>query len=133
MLARALVRRGHAVRGTTRDPAKAAEIEAAGAEPFVGDPDRLATLVPALDHVAVACVLLRRANEPALHGPRLEMLLTRLIDTTVHGVVYEGHGTEIVRRACERSRIAYTLLDPAPDDHDAWLAAALAAVQRLIS
>lgn len=133
MLARALVCRGHTVRGTTRDLAKASEIEAAGAEPFVGDPDRVSTLVPALDHVAIACVLLRSANDPALHGPRLEMLLTRLIDTTVHGVVYEGPGMEIVRRACERSRIAYALLDAAPDDHDAWLVAAVAGVERLIS
>ena len=35
---------GHAVRGTTRDPARAAAIAAAGAEPYVGDPDRIGSL-----------------------------------------------------------------------------------------
>ena len=97
-LARALLHRGHAVRGTTRSPERAPEIEAAGAEPFIADPDRIATLMPALDNVAVVCVLLGSANGErehleALDGSRLEMLLTRLIDTTVRGVVYQAHGT----------------------------------------
>ena len=35
MLARALVERGHAVRGTTRQPERVRDIEAAGAEPAV--------------------------------------------------------------------------------------------------
>ena len=120
------------MRGTTRDPAKAAEIEAAGAEPVVADPDRVATLVPALDHVAVVCVLLGLVSGQGLHGSRLEMLLTRLIDTTVHGVIYEGPGAEIVQRACERSRIPYALLAPDPSEHDRWLEAAVAAVERLV-
>jgi uncharacterized protein YbjT (DUF2867 family) len=142
-LARELSARGHAVRGTTRDPARSAEIFAAGADPIVADPDRIATIVPALDHVSVVCVLLGAATGPPdmlaqLHGPRLEMLLTRLLDTTAHGIVYERPtapdlpGAEIVRRACERSRIPYALLDPGPDDHERWLAAALAAVERLV-
>ena len=62
MLARALVGQGHAVRGTTRRPERAAEILAAGAEPVVGDPDRLGTLVGALDHVSVAMILLGSAR-----------------------------------------------------------------------
>lgn len=123
------------MRGTTRDPARTPAIEAAGAEPFLADPDRIATLMPALDHVAVACVLFGSATGPAvaeLHGPRLEMLLRRLLDTTVHGVVYEGPAGGLVRRTCERSRIAYALLDGARYDHDAWLEAALAAVESLL-
>src|SRR5215207_8609121 len=46
-LARELADAGHAVRGTTRDPARAGAIAAAGAEPCVGDPDRIATLMEA--------------------------------------------------------------------------------------
>jgi hypothetical protein len=113
-------------------------IEAAGAEPFVGDPDRVVTLVPALDHVSVVCILLGSAEEAELHGPRLEMLLRRVIDTTVHAVVYEtpteavASGAELVRQRCEHSRIPYALLDTPSSDHEAWLAAALAAVERLV-
>ena len=134
---------GHAVRGTTRDPARTAEISAAGAEPVVADPDRIATIVPALDHVAVVCLLLGKAVGSkdalaALHGPRLEMLLTRLIDTTAHGVVYERpadpglSGEKVVQLMCERSRIPYVVLDPSADDDERWLEAALAAVERLV-
>ena len=39
---------GHAVRGTTRAQAHAEAIRAAGAEPYVGDPDRIGTLMDAL-------------------------------------------------------------------------------------
>jgi nucleoside-diphosphate-sugar epimerase len=138
-LARELGARGHAVRGTTRDPSRRAEIEAVGAEAFVGDPDRVATLVAALEHVAVAYVLLGSATgDPeklaALHGTRLEMLLEKMLDTTVRGIVYEASGgvddavlrggAERVRAACEDSRIPYLLLDADPSDHAAWLRAA---------
>jgi hypothetical protein len=137
-LATELRARGHAVRGTTRDPACTAEIEAAGAEPFVADPNRIATLVPALEHVAVVCVLLGSADGPDLHGSRLEMLMTRLIDTTIRGVVYETpgrelpSGEEIVRRACGRSQIPYSLLTAEIADHATWLAAAVDAAGELI-
>ncbi|MGI8506682.1 MAG: hypothetical protein ACR2MK_07720 [Solirubrobacteraceae bacterium] len=146
-LTRELRNRGHAVRGTTRHAARRAEIEAAGAEPFVGDPDRVATLGPALDHVGVACVLLGSATGPreqleALHGTRLEMLLERMLDTTIRGVVYEHAGTvapEVlqagvarVRHACERSLIPYVLLSADPGNYQAWPDAASAAVQQLL-
>ncbi|HWF35957.1 MAG TPA: hypothetical protein VG295_11300, partial [Solirubrobacteraceae bacterium] len=52
---------GHAVRGTTRDPGRQPAIEAAGAEPFVADPDRVGTLIPAFAGVAVMCLLLASA------------------------------------------------------------------------
>jgi uncharacterized protein YbjT (DUF2867 family) len=146
-LARELRAGGHAVRGTTRDPARRAEIEAAGAEAFVGDPDRVGTLAPALEHVGVACVLLGSAVGPpeqlaALHGSRLDMLLERTLDTTVRGVVYEAagsvdpgllrQGAERVRYACERSLIPYVLLRADPSDHAVWLQDAAAAVQRAL-
>jgi hypothetical protein len=103
--------------------------------------------MPALDNVAVVCVLLGSASGDrqhlaALHGSRLEMLLGRLIDTTVRGVVYEAHGTvseevlaagaERVRRACGHSRTPFELLETPREDDDAWVAAALTTVEGLI-
>lgn len=147
-LAAELRARGHAVRGTTRDPGRVEQIEAAGVQAFVGDPDRVATVAPALEHVAIACVLLgcavgARAQLEALHGPRLEMLLTRMLDSTVRGVVYERAGSvdsdlldaggELVSRLCERSLIPYRLLDADPDRDQSWLAAAGAAVDQVLS
>jgi len=142
-LARELITAGHAVRGTTRDPARRGEIEAAGVEAVVGDPDVIATLARSLDHVTVACVLLGSAvGSPeelgALHGTRLEMLLTRMVDTTVRAVVYEAAGSvdralletgaAQVRERCADARIPYALLDSDPADADAWTVAAVAAV-----
>lgn len=146
-LTRELRKSGHAVRGTTRDPERRAEIEAAGAQAFVGDPDLVGTLLPALEHVGVACVLLgsavgTREQLAALHGTRLDMLLERMLDTTVRGIVYEAvgsvapelmrQGAERVRYACERSLIPYVLLTAAPSEHRFWLQAAGDAVQRAL-
>ncbi len=142
-LARGLIDAGHAVRATTRDPGRLGEIEAVGAEAVLGDPDRVGTLARSLEHVGVACVLLGSAQGAldslsALHGPRLDMLLTRMVDSTVRGVVYECAGTvdpgvldrgaALVRDRCEDSRIPYALLRADPAEHEAWRAAALAAV-----
>jgi hypothetical protein len=142
-LARKLVGQGNAVRGTTRSPAGLAAIEAAGAEAVLGDPDVVGTLVRSFEHVSVACVLLGSAEGTpahlaALHGTRLEMLLARMLDTTVRGVVYEASGSvdrkvlsvgaDLVRERCEDSRIPYALLRAGPADHLAWTAAAVAAV-----
>lgn len=147
-LAGELVARGHAVRGTTRDPARQAAIEESGAEAFVGDPDRIATLVPALDQVTVACVLLgsavaSRAQLAALHGTRLEMLLTKMVDTTVRAVVYEAvgavdtgvlaAGAGLVRGRCADYRIPYAMIEAEPADHGAWTLAALAAVDSALA
>jgi hypothetical protein len=133
------------VRGSTRTEARRAAIEAAGAEPFVGDPDRIGTLAPALAHVGVACVLLGSASGSAeqltaLHSTRLDMLLERMLDTTVRAVVYEAAGSidaavlaagvNRIRYACERSLIPYVLLEHEPSDHSGWTAAAVAAVER---
>lgn len=144
-LGRALRAAGHAVRGTTRDAARSAELEAAGIEPFVGDPDRVGTLAPAFAHVGVACVLLgsaagSREQLAALHGPRLEMLLERMLDTTVRAIVYEAvgevdaevleGGARRVRHACERSLIPYVLLTARAGP--GWPAAAAEAVERAL-
>ena len=64
----------------------------------MGDPDVVGTLVRSFEHVSVACVLLGSAEGTpaqlaALHGTRLEMLLARMLDTTVRGIVYEASGS----------------------------------------
>jgi saccharopine dehydrogenase-like NADP-dependent oxidoreductase len=147
-LSRELVRRGDAVRGTTRDPARLTEIEAAGAEAVLADPDRVATLVGALDHASVACVLLGSATGSpeqlaALHSTRLEMLLTKIVDTTVRGVVYEARGSvdagvlaagaARVRAFGERSLAGWELLEADPADPVAWLEAAVVAIDRVLA
>jgi uncharacterized protein YbjT (DUF2867 family) len=144
-LARELHTIGYAVRGTTRNPEHATEIEAAGADPFLADPDRIGTLVPALAGVSVMCLLLASATGTAedleaLHTTRLEMLLQRAIDTTIHGLLYEAHGTvdeqilaagaELVQRKCEQSQIRYALLQAQPAT---WLTEAVGAIEALLA
>jgi saccharopine dehydrogenase-like NADP-dependent oxidoreductase len=147
-LARALRGQGHAVRGTTRTEAGRAAIERAGAEAWIGDPDRIATLSYALDGVTVLCWLMGSASGTpeqveALHGPRLKMLLERSIDTTVRGVLYEASGSvrdelldagaDTVRAACSYSEIPHAFLRSDPGDRSAWLAGALAGVEQLLA
>jgi hypothetical protein len=134
-LAAALRADGHAVRGTTRDPARAGEIAAVGAEPFVGDPDRIGTLMEALRDVTVVCWLMGTVPVPELHAGRLRMLWEKLVDTPVRGVVYEGalpEGEAVARRAAHTWQIPLEVLTAEPADHEAWLAAAAGAVARLL-
>ena len=88
-LARSLRAEHHAVRGTTRRPDRAAALEAEGIEPWVGDPDRIGSLVYAQDNVTVVCWLLGRVALAPLHGPRLRMMLEKSVDTMVRGFAYE--------------------------------------------
>jgi uncharacterized protein YbjT (DUF2867 family) len=117
-LARDLAAAGHVVRGTTRDPARTDAIAAAGAEPYVGDPDRIGTLMGALDGVTVVCWLLGEVPDHDLHGGRLRMLFAKLVDTPVRGVVYENalpEGEAIARDAAERWRIPVAVIEPGGD------------------
>jgi len=147
-LAGALIADGHAVRGTTRDAGRAEAIRAAGAEPYVGDPDRPGTMMAAWAGVAVMCWLLGSARgDPeavaALQGPRLRTTLEELVDTPVRGVVYEAAGTapppalaegrEVARAAHETWRIPLAVVDADPADHERWLADARAAVEGLLA
>jgi uncharacterized protein YbjT (DUF2867 family) len=114
-LARELADAGHAIRGTTRDPARAAAIAAAGAEPYVGDPDRIGTLMQALTAVTVLCWLFGSVADADLHGGRLRMLFEKLVDTPVRGVVYEAglpEGERIARDAAERWQIPVEIVSP---------------------
>jgi hypothetical protein len=148
-LAEALVGEGHAVRITTRGEQGRAAIEAAGAECWIGTPDRLATLRGALENVTILCWMLATATGApeqlgALHGSRLEFFMTQAIDTTVRGVVYEARGADqasamlaggesIVRTLAERNSIPVAFLSADPRDRDGWVAGALAAVASLLS
>ena len=146
-LARGLRRDGHAVRASTRDPSRLASLEAEGIEPVLGDPDRVATLAPALDHVAVAYILLGCATGTpealdALHSTRLDMLLSKILDSTVRGIVYEAAGSvdadvlaagaARVRSFAQDSRVPYVLLGHDPRDHAGWLKGARAAVDQVL-
>jgi uncharacterized protein YbjT (DUF2867 family) len=134
-LAAELVQAGHTVRGTTRDSARAGAIRAAGAEPYVGDPDRIGTLMDALAGVSVVCWLMGTLPVPELHAGRLRMLWEKLVDTPVRGVLYEGalpEGEPVARTASETWRIPLEVLTADPRDHDAWLAHARAGVDRLL-
>ncbi len=146
-LARDLRAAGHAVRGTTRDPARGDAIAAAGAEPYVGDPDRIATLMEALSGVTIVCWLMGTATGDAdrvaaLHDGRLRMLWEKLVDTPVRGVVHEAagplapevlaRGREVASAAHATWRIPLELLDTDPGDHERWRRDAGAAVARLL-
>jgi uncharacterized protein YbjT (DUF2867 family) len=134
-LAAELVAAGHAVRGTTRSQASAEAIRATGAEPYLGDPDRIGTLMDALSGVTVVCWLMGTVPVPELHEGRLRMLWEKLVDTPVRGVVYEGalpQGEQVARTASETWRIPLAILDADPLDHEAWLQAARGAVDGLL-
>jgi uncharacterized protein YbjT (DUF2867 family) len=133
-LARELRAAGHAVRGTTRG-AHVAEIAATGAEPYVGDPDRIATLMDALHGVTVACWLTGTISDADLHAGRLRMFWEKLVDTPVRGVVYEGllpEGEAIARASSETWQIPLEVLDGDPLADD-WVKRAVAAVDQLLA
>jgi hypothetical protein len=86
------------------------------------------------------------AGEPeaiaAVHGPRLERLMEKLVETPVRGFVYEAagrvqprhleRGAAIVREAAERWRIPVQVVAQEPGDWETWSGAMLAATERLI-
>ncbi|MBJ7328510.1 MAG: hypothetical protein JHC95_01350 [Solirubrobacteraceae bacterium] len=146
-LTRDLAADGHAIRVVTRDETRRAEIEEAGGQPWIGDPDRIGTLRYALDNVTLLLWLLGTASGPAdkvaaLHGSRLNMMLERTTDSTVRGVIYEAAGTvpaeafvtgtAEIELANRMNEIPYALLTADPADRPAWLAAAHAAIDGLL-
>ena len=111
----------------------------------MADPDRLGTIMTQLAGVTAVCWLLGSATGASaadLHGPRLETLLERLVDSPVRGFVYEAAGSvdpallaagaEAVRDASERWRLPAEIVEADPADHTGWLAATTAAVARLL-
>ena len=123
------------MRGTSRREEGLAAIEAAGIEPTLADPDRVGTLLELVGDVAVVFHLLgSAAGEPEalaeIHGPRLERLLEKVVDTPVRGVVYEAVGSvdagvlaagaELVGIASRTWHIPVQIVDFEPDDPAGW-------------
>lgn len=146
-LGRSLVAADWAVRGTTRRRESAEAIEACGIEAVVADPDRALTVLEQIEGVTMIIWLLGSARGDgglleALHGPRLERVLEEIVDTPVRGFVYEAAGSverqlrergcAIVVAAAQRWRIPFELVDADPADVEAWRAAMLAAIGRLV-
>jgi hypothetical protein len=133
-LARSLVAEGHAVRAVTRDESRRADIESAGCECWIGDPDRIGTLRYALENATVLLWLLATVDVPELHGSRLEMMLERTVDTTVRGVLYEGRaGETVVQAAHDRHGIPIAFLEADPGDVQTWVAEARSGIDSLLA
>jgi hypothetical protein len=134
-LTRELTADGHAVRFVTRNEAFRDEIEAAGGECWIGDPDRIGSLRYALENATVLLWLMGRAPDGDLHGSRLTMMMERTIDTTVRGVVYEGTaaGAAEVERMAAYNEIPHAILDVAREDEAAWVAAVIGAIDGVLA
>jgi hypothetical protein len=132
---------GWVVRGTSRTEDGLAEIEAAGIEPALADPDRIGTVLDAIDGVALIYWLLGAVPQPDLHGPRLERLLEEIVDTPVRALVYElsdeleeaaaARAFAALYSANERWRIPYEVV-AAPRKTDSWLEGMRASARELI-
>jgi uncharacterized protein YbjT (DUF2867 family) len=120
-----LTKLGWQVRGTSRRSDGLEAIEAAGLEPAEADPERPGTVLDLCGDVAVVIWLLGSATGQeedlaAIHGPRLERLLEKLVDTPVRGFAYESAGSvdtglietggAILKRAGETWRIPIALI-----------------------
>jgi nucleoside-diphosphate-sugar epimerase len=130
-----LLAAGWAVRGTSRHDEGLAAIEAAGIEAALADPDRVGTVLEWVGDVAVVFHLLGSAAGDtdavaAIHGPRLERLLERIVDTPVRGFVYEAVGSvdpallaagaEIVDAASRTWHIPVAVVAAEPEDPSGW-------------
>lgn len=127
---------GWQVRGTSRTEEGLASIEAAGIEPARADPERPGTILDLVGDVTIVLWLLGSAEGSsedlaAIHGPRLEGLLERLVDTPVRGFVYEGAGTidskllqegaDIAWRANEIWRIPVAVTETSREHGPQWV------------
>ncbi len=143
-----LLGEGWAVRGTSRREQGLAQIEAAGIEPALADPERPGTVLDLVGDITVVHWLLGSAEgEPeqleAIHGSRLERLLERLVDTPVRGFVYEAAGSvpaplleggaAAVEGAAHRWRIPIALPTAGPPGEEAWIEAMVAATLAVTS
>ena len=98
MLGQQLVEDGWVVRGTSRRQEGLAAIESAGLEAALADPEQPGTLLELVADVADVYWLLGSAvgaaeSLEAIHGPRLERFLERLVETPVRRFVYEAGGS----------------------------------------
>ncbi|MBA2794262.1 MAG: hypothetical protein H0U32_09790 [Thermoleophilaceae bacterium] len=135
------------MRGTSRTDEGAAAIGQEGFEGVVADPDRLGTVLAQLEGVSVACWLMGSATGSperlgALHGPRIQTMLERLVDTPVRGIVYEAQGSvhdhlldqgaAAVNTAGRTWSMPVEVARADPADTPAWTKAMRAAVTRVL-
>ena len=140
-----LAARDWRVRGTSRSDQGLAAIGGAGLEPARADPDRPGTILDLVGDVAVVVWLLgsatgEREKLEAIHGPRLERLLEKLVDTPVRGFAYEDEGSlpagvleggrAIVESASRTWRIPATTLGQGVDG--SWASGAADAIEGLL-
>lgn len=130
LLGERLLGEGWQVRGTSRREEGLAAIQAAGIDPALADPDDPGTVLDLVGDVAAVYWLLGSAEGPAenleaIHGPRLERFMERLVETPVRRFVYEAAGSidsailerggSIVQAAGERWHIPVTVGGPEID------------------
>ena len=145
-LGRKLSGSGWRVRGTSRSAGGCAQIERDGFEAAEADPDRPGTILEFCGDVSVVVWLLGSAVGEqglieAIHGPRLERLLEKLVDSPVRGFAYEAGGTvepdllaggrAIAERAARTWRIPVTFIDR-PRDEPRWAERAGEVVRALL-
>jgi uncharacterized protein YbjT (DUF2867 family) len=135
------------VRGTSRGREGLAAIELAGLEAALADPDRPGTILDLCGDVGVVVWLLGSASGDrdavgGIHGPRLERLLEKLVDSPVRGFAYEAvgralesdlrAGREIVEHAAGTWRIPIVLLEE-ERDANRWAESTAAAISGLLA
>lgn len=131
----ALLAEGWAVRGTSRREDGLRAIEAAGIEPALADPGRPDTILDLVGDITVVVWMLGSAEGSeeelaAIHGPRLDRLVERLVETPVRGFVYEAgggvdpvllaRGWEMLEAASERWHFPMSAILVDPSDHSKW-------------
>jgi uncharacterized protein YbjT (DUF2867 family) len=126
---------GWQVRGTSRYEEGLEAIAAAGLEPALADPSRPDTIIDLVGDVTVVAWMLGSAEGgeeelAAIHGPRLDRVVERLVETPVRGFVYEAGGSvdpvllargrEALEAAAEKWRIPLGTILVDPNDHSTW-------------
>jgi uncharacterized protein YbjT (DUF2867 family) len=130
-----LLARGWQVRGTSRHREGLALIKDAGIEPALAEPADPGSVLDLVGDVSVVVWLLGSAEGSgeelsAIHGPRLDRVLERLVETPVRGFVYDGKGSidpillargkEVVEAASETWNIPVSCLLVDPFDDETW-------------
>jgi hypothetical protein len=99
-----------------------------------------------LPGVSAVCWLMGSASGDgveALHGPRWQAMLERLVDTPVRGVVYEAagslpapvleQGAALARTAADTHRMPVEVVEVDPQDTGVWVAAMGDAVEAVLT
>jgi hypothetical protein len=135
LVGKRLLAQGWEVRGTSRSKDGLAAIAEAGIEPALADPLQPHTVLDLVGDVAIVLWLFASATGSpeelsAIHGPRLERLMERLVETPVRGFVYEmkgtvdpillEHGSEVLEAAGDTWRVGISCVFVDPGDPHDW-------------